>query len=222
MSERLKITAKTKARRLHKRARYDRETVNAILDSTPLGHFAYLMDGTPHVIPTFVWREGDAVYWHGSAASRFLRQAVGRPVSLAVTQMDGLVLARSAFHHSVNYRSVILFGTARQVDGPAKAEKLRTFVEGLFPGRWNQLRPMTAKEQKATRVLWMPIEEGSAKIRTGMPVDDKPDYALPIWAGIIPLRTVAGAPEPDPRNLRAVKMPAHVRDFSFEKTRGRP
>lgn len=214
MKDRLEETEKSRIKRLYKRADYDRKTVNDILDATPLCHVAYLIDGAPHITPTFQWREGDHVYWHGSSASRFLNRAANTQVSLCVSCFDGLVLARSAFHHSVNYRSVVLYGEAVPVeDASDKEERLRYFLEGVFPGRWDMLRPITEKEIKATKVLGMPISEGAAKVRTGQPVDDEEDYELPIWAGILPLERIAGEPIADPRNLPGVEVPRHVHNY---------
>ena len=211
MSSDLKKTERSRAKRVAKRGRYDRATVDAILDATPLCHVAYVIDGEPYCTPTLHWREGDHVYWHGSSASRFLEKAIGERVCLTVSHLDGLVLARSAFHHSVNYRSVMLFGTAEKVEDPGeKAEKFRNLIEHLYPGRWDSLRPMLAKEVKATTVLRIAIDEGSAKVRTGGPVDDEEDYALPIWAGVVPLRLELGAAQADPRNLPGVEIPDHV------------
>lgn len=207
----LPITDLSRVRRNFARGAYDRATVHAILDAQPLAHLGYVLDGRPMVTPTFQWREGDRVYWHGSAASRALRAARDAEVCLTVSTLDGLVLARSAFHHSVNYRSVMLFGTATEVTDPAeKAEKMRRFVEAVVPGRWDSLRPMTDREVKATAILGMPIAAGAAKVRTGPPQDDDADYALPIWAGVLPYRQVTDPPVPDPRNLPDVALPEHV------------
>ena len=140
-------------------------------------------------------------------------------MSLAVTHLDGLVLARSAFHHSVNYRSVVLFGEAEAVAADGKVDRLRSFLEGLFPGRWRQLRPITDQEIKATTVLSMPIDEGSAKVRSGPPIDDEADYALPIWAGVVPVATALGAPIADPRNLAGVALPDHAAHASLGRKR---
>src|ERR671914_1836946 len=161
-------TPRTKVRRLPKRAVYERERVHAVLDAGLVCHVGYVIDGQPYVTPTSYWREGDTLYWHGSSASRMLRHLKqGVPVCLTVTHLDGLVLARAGFHHSINYRAVMAFGTARLVeDGDIKLKVLETFVDRLFPGRWQELRPPTAQELKATTVLWMPIEEVSAKIRS--------------------------------------------------------
>ena len=211
----LKTTPRTKMVRNPKRADYDRAVVNEIIDSTPLCHVSYIIDGRPYVTPTLQWREGDFIYWHGSSASRFLRQIVGKDVCLAVTHFDGFVLARSAFHHSINYRSVMLFGEATKIKDAEKEQRLQSFVENLIPGRWENLRPMTAKEAKSTTVFSMPIDEGSAKVRTGPPGDDDEDYSLPIWAGVLPISQVLHDPVPDPKNLDGLEVPAHIRDFKM-------
>jgi uncharacterized protein len=207
-------TPLTRVKRLPERGRYDRETVHAILDAGFICHVGYVVDGRPVVTPTSYWREGDHVYFHGSAASRMLRTlgGAGLPCCLTVTHTDGLVLARSAFHHSINYRSVMLFGTAGLVDEEAgKRAALEAFVERLYPGRWATLRPMTDQELKGTTVLRLALEEVSAKVRTGPPKDEDEDYALPIWAGVVPLVTRPGPIEPDPRLLPGVPLPDHVR-----------
>lgn len=214
--DRLEVTERTRVRRLHQRGAYDRATIDAILDATPMCHVGYLVDGRPAVTPTFHWREGDRVYWHGSAASRALRAAEGAEVCLTVSLLDGLVLARSAFHHSANYRSVMIFGRAEKVSDPElKTARLRAFLEGLYPGRWSTLRPITDQELKATTVLSLPIEEASAKIRSGPPVDDEEDYALPIWGGVLPIRYAFDATQPDARNLEGVAEPGYARDRSL-------
>lgn len=207
-------TDRSRLRRAHERGSHDREALNAILDANPICTIAYVIDGKPFATPTIQWREGNHVYWHGSAASRMLKKSEGHEVCLTVSITDGYVLARSAYHHSVNYRSAMLFGTAFRVEEPDEKEaRLRAFVDGLFPGRWDVLRPPTAQEMKATTVLGMEIDEGAAKVRGGGPVDDDEDYALPIWAGVVPVETRFLPPEPDPRNLPGVEMPDHVRDF---------
>ncbi len=210
MTDTLPMTERSRVRRLHERGDYSRETIDAILDATPICHVGYVIDGKPYVTPTFQWREDDRVYWHGSSASRMLRSAAGAEVCLTVTLLDGLVLARSGFHHSVNYRSVMVFGAAEKVADEEKELRLRTFLDGLYPGRWDTLRAMTDQELKATTVLSMPLTEASAKVRTGMPVDDMPDYALPIWAGVVPIQHSVGAPEPDPHNLDGVETPDYA------------
>jgi len=205
---------RVRVKRSHQRAAYDRETVHAILDAMPVCHVGYIVDGTPYVTPTLQWREGDRVYWHGSSASRALRSSNNTQVCLTVTILDGMVMARSAFHHSVNYRAVMIKGVAEKVTDPAaKARHLETMVEQLFPGRWDMLREMTPKESKATTVLSMPIDEASAKIRPGMPVDDEEDYELPIWAGVIPIRMEVLPPVDDPRNLPGVIAPDHTHSY---------
>jgi nitroimidazol reductase NimA-like FMN-containing flavoprotein (pyridoxamine 5'-phosphate oxidase superfamily) len=185
---------RTRARRLHERAHYDRDTLHAILDAGLICHIGYVVDGAPVVTPTLYWREGDAVFWHGSSASRMLRASEDMEVCLTVSHLDGLVLARSAFHHSVNYRSAMLFGRARLVrDDAEKVLRLKGLIDGLFPGRWDQMRSISDQELKATRVMWMPIDEASAKIRTGGPKDDAEDMDAPLWAGVAPLRLALGA-----------------------------
>lgn len=204
----LSVTERSRLRRNHRRGHFDRTTIDAILDATFQCHVGYVLDGRPMVTPTFQWREGDHVYWHGSSASRFLRHSEGAEVCLTVTLMDGVVLARSAMHHSLNYRSVMLFGPATKVTDPTeKARHLEQFVEAICPGRWATLRPISDQEVKATTILSMPITEGAAKIRTGPPVDDEEDYQLPIWAGVVPLTRSFGVPMPDPRNLPGVEPP---------------
>ncbi len=189
---------RTRARRKPDRGHYERETIDAIIDAAIVGHVGWVLDGQPFVTPTSVWRQGDRLYWHGSSASRALRSADGRPVCVTVTHLDGLVLARSGFNHSVNYRSVMALGTAHLVTDDAEADAaLEAFVEHLYPGRWATLRPMTAKERKATSVMWMDLSEASAKIRDDASHDDPGDETWPTWAGVIPVREVQGAPEPD-------------------------
>lgn len=190
---------RTRVRRLPKRGRYDRATIDAILDAAIVGHVAWVQDGQPFATPTAVWRQGDRLYWHGSAASRMLRAVDGARVCLTVTHLDGLVLARSGFNHSVNYRSVMVLGTAHLVtDDVEAAASLDAFIEHLYPGRSAELRPMTAKERKATSVLWVDLAEASAKIRADVNHDDEGDETWPTWAGVIPVRAVRGDPEPDP------------------------
>ena len=211
----LKKTPRTKMVRNNKRADYDRVVVNQIIDATPLCHVSYIIDGRPYVTPTLQWREGDTIYWHGSSASRFLRQIVGKEVCMAITHFDGFVLARSAFHHSINYRSVMLFGQAVKIEDSEKNTLLQSFVENLIPGRWENLRSMTDQEAKATTVFSMPIDEGSAKVRSGPPVDDDEDYSLPIWAGVLPISQVLHDPIPDPKNMQGLEVPEHIRDYKI-------
>ncbi len=188
-----------RARRMHERAKYDADTVHAVLDAAPLCHVGHVIANRPVVIPTFHWRDGSTVYWHGSSASRMLRaNAKGGEACLTATLLDGLVYARSAFHHSANYRSVMVFGLPRLVDGDdEKLAALKGFTDRLTPGRWEALRPVNAQELKATSVLALEISEASAKIRTGPPGDDAEDVTWPIWGGVLPLHMAAGAPIDD-------------------------
>ena len=181
------------------RADYERETIDAILDEGLVAHLGFSVDGQPYVVPTLHARVGGLVYFHGSSASRTVRAlSAGAQMCLTVTLLDGLVLARSAVHHSVNYRSVVVLGQARAIVEPAeKMTAIEAFTERLIPGRWDEVRGPTAKELKAIQVLALPLDEASAKLRLGPPVDDEEDYALDTWAGVIPIDTVAGAPIPD-------------------------
>ncbi len=207
-------TDRVRLRRRHDRGGYDATTIYPILDAMPLCSVGYVFDGQPYVTPTLQWREADRVYWHGSSASRMLRAVEEAQVCLTVAILDGFVLARSGFHHSINYRSAMLLGTARKVSDPdEKTARLKTFVDGSFPGRWDMLRPATDQEMKATTVMSMPIGEASSKIRMGPPGDEEEDYALPIWAGVIPVRMSVSDPVPDPRNIEGIEPPGHVRDF---------
>ena len=210
------VTTRSKVRRLPKRGSAERADIYAILDAHFLCHIAYVIDGQPYVTPTGYWRHGDRIYWHGSSASRMLRaQASDLPVCLAVTLLDGLVLARSGFHHSINYRSVMAFGLARRIEDPVEKQKaLDVYVERLYPGRNKELRPVEAQELKASTVLGMSIEEASAKVRRGPPVDDEPDYALPVWAGVVPVRQILGAPVADPRLSPGTPWPAHLARYA--------
>ncbi len=205
-------SARMRVRRLPQRGHYDAKTIHAILDAGLVCHVGYVFEGQPYVTPTSYWRDGDRVYWHGSSASRMLRSlGAGPPACLAVTIVDGLVMARSGFNHSMNYRSVMVVGTARLVlDSDHKLKALRDFMERVAPGRWPELRPTTAQELKATTVLWMPLDEASAKIRTGDPIDAAEDYAQPCWAGVVPIRTVLGTPEPDRSLDPSIEMPAYL------------
>ncbi len=194
-------TARTRVRRLPNRGHYDRETVFAILDAALLCHVGYVIDGAPYVTPTLFWREGERLYWHGSSASRMLRtQRAGVPVCVTVSHIDGLVVARSGFHHSLNYRAVMAFGTAAVVEDAAeKAARMNAFVERIYPGRNQEIRGILPQELKATMLLSMVIDEVSAKVRSGGPVDDEADYALDCWAGVIPIVQRLGAALPDAR-----------------------
>lgn len=213
-ADRIKQTPLTRLRRARKRGAFDRETVYSIIDATPLCHVGHLIDGQPVVTPTCHWREGDHIYWHGSRVSRMIKACLDAPVCVTVTHLDGLVLARSGFHHSANYRSALVFGEPAVVDDPdLKMAALEQFVEGLFPGRWETLRAPTRKEMNATTVLSMPIEEASAKVRTGPPVETPGDELLPIWAGEIPLAVTPGAAVADDFVADEQIVPAHVRAY---------
>jgi nitroimidazol reductase NimA-like FMN-containing flavoprotein (pyridoxamine 5'-phosphate oxidase superfamily) len=194
---------------------YDRETIYKILDEGFVCHVGFSVDGQPYVIPTLYARAGDAIYFHGSAASRMLRNlSEGIPVCVTVTLTDGFVLARSVFNHSMNYRSVVALGKATRVDTPEeKLEALHAFTEKILPGRWNDARRPSEKELKATSILRLPLREASAKIRSGPPTDDAPDYALPIWAGVIPLQLVPGAPIRDERCDASIPTPAYAAQY---------
>jgi nitroimidazol reductase NimA-like FMN-containing flavoprotein (pyridoxamine 5'-phosphate oxidase superfamily) len=194
-------TARTRIRRLPKRARYDRDTLYAILDAGFVCHIGYVIERQPYVTPTAYWREGDAVYWHGSSKSRMLLALEKKPaICLTVMHLDALVVARSGFHKSINYRSAMLFGKPYKIAEPAeKLAKMEKFVERLYPGRWKELRPVTKQELKAMSVFGLHLDEAVAKVRTGPPIDDEADYALPIWGGLVPVKQVLGAPEDDGR-----------------------
>ena len=209
-------TTRSRVKRLRERGAYDFDTIASILDAGLLCHVGYIIDGHPYVTPTAYWRDRDHVYWHGSSASRMLRTLEkGVDACFTVSHLDGLVLARSGFNHSINYRSVMLFGRARKIEGEgAKLRALESFLERMFPGRWQQLRPATTKEIKATTVLRMAIEEGSAKIRTGWPHDDEDDYGWPVWAGVVPVRAVTQQPLPDERLVGAKEPPDYLADLS--------
>lgn len=216
MSDSYPVTERNRVRRLHERGRYDRESVHAILDAAMLCHIAYVIDGQPYCTPTAFWREGDHLYWHGSSASRMLRvQKPGLPVCLTVTHLDGLVLARCGFNHSVNYRSAMCFGTAQVVDDPArKARALDAMIDRFYPGRAAELRPGTVQELKATMLVGMAIETASGKIRAKGVADEEADYALPIYAAVLPVTQVLGAAEPCPRMPAGVPTPPGLAGFT--------
>lgn len=210
-TNRIKQTPLTRLNRARKRGVFDREVVYAIVDATPLCHVGHLIDDQPVVTPTCHWRSGDYLYWHGSRASRMIQGCLEAPVCVTVTHLDALVLARSGFHHSANYRSAMIFGEPQIVADPElKIAALEQFVEGLFPGRWQTLRAPTRKEMNATTVLSMPIEEASAKVRTGPPNEAAGDERLPIWAGQIPLQVEAGLAIPDAFVSAREATPEHV------------
>jgi len=209
-------TDRTQVKRLPKRGKYDAETVYKILDEAFVCHVGFVADGQPYVIPTNFGRVGDTLYLHGSAASRMLRTlSQGIPVCVTVTLVDGLVLARSAFHHSVNYRSVVILGTAKLVEDPSeKMEALRLFTEHIMKGRWDEIRWPNEQEMKGTTVLALPLEEISAKVRVGGPVDDEEDYTLPVWAGVLPLNTITAAPIPDTRLKAGTPVPNYISKYT--------
>jgi len=209
------LSNRTKVKRLPDRGHYDRETIHAILDEALVCHVGFVVDGQPYVIPTGFARIGDDLYIHGSSASRMLRNlATGIEVCVTVTLIDGLVLARSAFHHSINYRSVVILGKAELVkDADQKFKALEAFTEHMIPGRWADVRWPTELELKATSVLKLPIEEASAKIRMGDPKDDEEDYAMNVWAGVLPLRTYTDTPKPDKRMQDGIDVPGYVTDY---------
>ena len=208
-------TKRTKVKRLPDRGRYDRETIDAILDEGFICHVGFVVEGQPYVIPTGYARVGDHIYIHGSAASRMLRNlSQGIDICLTVTLIDGLVLARSAFHHSINYRSVVILGKAELVsDVGEKNAALEALTEHIVPGRWAEVRWPNELELKATTVLKLPIDEASAKIRTGDPKDDEEDYAMDVWAGVLPLELRTGEPIADTRQNSSSTVPAYVKNY---------
>jgi hypothetical protein len=209
MSETYPVGEVNRVKRLHERGSYDHATVHALLDASMMCHIAYVVDGQPYCTPTLFWREGTRLYWHGSSASRMLHnQSAGQKVCLTVAHLDSLVLARSAFNHSVDYRAVMAFGHARMIEDEAeKLAGIRAMVDRFYPGRTDLLRAPTPQEIKATRFIGMEIEQASAKVRAKGIGDDEEDYALPIYAERIPVRTVLGAPEPCARLVDGVARP---------------
>ena len=206
------VTDRNRVRRVPKRGAYDQETVHSIIDNALIGHVAFVIEDQPYVIPTLVARNDDALLLHGAVSSRLMRHAAsGEPLSIAVTHVDGLVLARSVFHHSVNYRSVVIFGSGQPVADPAaKVAALEQFTEKLLPGRWQDARVPNDTELKATAVVSVPIDTASAKVRSGPPSDDEDDYALPIWAGVLPLETRFAAPQADARLDPSISLPDYL------------
>lgn len=212
-------TARTKLKRLPKRGNFERETIYKILDEAFVCHVGFIVNHQPFVIPTSYARIGDRLVIHGSAASRMMRNlSDGIDVCVTVTLIDGLVLARSAFHHSVNYRSVVVFGKAKIIeDESEKYEALKAFTEHIVPDRWAEIRPPTKNELKGTTVLSLPLTEASAKIRTGNPVDDEEDYALDVWAGVLPLSLTTAEPIADERLKSGIKAPSYVLNYSRKR-----
>jgi nitroimidazol reductase NimA-like FMN-containing flavoprotein (pyridoxamine 5'-phosphate oxidase superfamily) len=213
--DRLSQTPRTTLKRLPQRGSYDREVINQILDEGFVCHVGFAVDGRPFVIPTGYARVGDSLVIHGSQASRMLRSlGQGIDVCVTVTLIDGLVLARSAFHHSMNYRSVVVFGRATAIEDPAaKVAALRALSEHMIPGRWVDVRAPSEREVQQTTVLSLPLDEASAKVRSGPPLDDEEDYDLPVWAGVIPLRMVAEKPVNDPRLKDHIAAPESAREY---------
>src|SRR5260370_10355511 len=218
--EKYNPTDRTQVRRLPKRGAYDKQQVHAILDEGYLCHVGFVVDGQPYVIPTLYVRREGQIYIHGSAASRMLRTLdEGASVCVTVTLVDGFVLARSAFHHSMNYRSVVVLGKARLVADPAeKREAMHHFTNHMVPGRLEEVRQPNEQELKATTVLVLPLDTDSPQIRTGSPLDDNEDYALPVWAGVVPVRTELGKPLPDERLLPGVKAFDAARPANHHQT----
>jgi uncharacterized protein len=220
----MKSTDRSQLRRLPKRGSHELKTIHEILDAGFLAHVGFNVNGQPFVIPTLFGRAGETLYLHGSAASRMLRElSTGVPACVTVTLVDGLVLARSAFHHSMNYRSVVAFGTARKIEDPIhKTEALRVISDHLIAGRWEDVRAPYEQELKATSVLEFAMEEASAKIRSGPPVDDEEDYALPMWAGVLPLTIRSGQPVPDPRLPAGTAIPEYVNSYGHSTKKQKP
>src|SRR5258708_6716987 len=215
-------TARTRVKRLPKRASYDRDAIYSLLDSALVCHVGFVVDSQPFVIPTLHVRIDDRLYIHGSAASRMLGAAAeGTPIAVTVTHIDGLVLARSAFHHSVNYRSVVILGAATLVTDPSeKLTVMKGLIDHVAPGRWDHIRHPNEKELAATSVLSIPIVEASAKLRSGDPLDDEADYAMPIWCGQIPIATKTLTPIADARLDASTPIPEHVTEYALPANRG--
>jgi nitroimidazol reductase NimA-like FMN-containing flavoprotein (pyridoxamine 5'-phosphate oxidase superfamily) len=207
-------TARNQVVRVPERGKYDPETVYQIVDEALFCHVGFVSKGQPFVIPTLHARRGDQMLLHGASTSRLMNHLEsGAEVCLSMTLVDGIVLARSVFHHSMNYRSVVLFGRGSPVTGEEKLGALEAFTEKLLPGRWDDARQPNPQELKATSVVSVPIQSASAKIRTGPPKDDEEDYALPVWAGILPLEQRLGTPEPDPAMPEDTGLPAYLQDY---------
>ncbi|WP_206078375.1 pyridoxamine 5'-phosphate oxidase family protein [Poseidonocella sp. HB161398] len=209
-------TDKTRLRRYNWLAKYDRDTINAIIDAGIVCQIGYVIDGAPYVTPTCHWRIGDHVYWHGSSASRMLKaQQKGIKVCFTVTHLDGVVFSRASFNHNIQYRSVIAFGEAELVDEDTKREVLSTFTDRLAPGLWDYARVPADQEWKASKVIRMRLDEVSAKVADGLPEEDDADLATDRWAGHVPLRLVQGAPVADPKLRAGIEMPDFVKNFRY-------
>jgi uncharacterized protein len=210
----MELTKRSELRRLHERGSHDWSVINPILDAAFVAHVGFCMERQPFVIPTLYGREGLTLYLHGSVASRMVQALDEMPACVTVTLVDGLVLSRSAFNHSMNYRSVVAFGTARRIKDPAQKERcLRVISEHLIVGRWQEVRAPTRKELSATTVLEFSIEEASSKVRSGPPRDDPEDYGLRVWAGVLPLQTRCGSPLPDEVLGEDVAVPDYVAQY---------
>ncbi len=214
-------TSRTKVKRVPQRGLYEKKDIYPILDEALVCQVGFLWDGYVTVIPTIHWRIGDHLYIHGSTASRMMEVlASGKEACITVTLVDGLVLARSVFHHSMNYRSVVVFGSGKVIESPEEKEKaMEEFVERIIPGRWSEARLPKPQEIKATTIIAFDLKEASAKIRTGDPVDDEEDYDLPVWAGVIPLQTEVKAPIADPRLSSKISLPEYVKTWSPRRER---
>jgi len=211
---------RTRVRRYHWLAKYDRDTINEIIDAGIVSQIGYVFDGSPFVTPTCHWRVDDCVYWHGSAASRMLKTlGQGVPVCFTVTHLDGVVFSRAAFNHNILYRSVMAFGTAELLEDADKKAALATFTDRLAPGLWAYARPPTEQEWRAVKVFRLKLDEVSAKVASGLPEEDEPDYATDLWAGHVPLRLVQDAPVPDPRLRPGIDTPGFVKSFRYAGVR---
>ena len=213
------ITPINRLRRIPERGIYDKETIYQIIDDALICHVGLVQDGRPFVIPTLHARRDDEILLHGATTSRLIRHAqAGNQLCLTFTHVDGIVLARSVFHHSINYRSVVLFGQGQLVQGDqANMDALEQFTERLLPGRWDDARSPNAKELKATSIVAISIESASAKVRSGEPGDDEEDYALPHWAGVLPVRQEVGSPEPDGRLADDTPLPDYIADYILSR-----
>ncbi|MDH5410680.1 MAG: pyridoxamine 5'-phosphate oxidase family protein [Alphaproteobacteria bacterium] len=209
-------TKRTTLKRAHERGSYDRDAVHAILDEALICHVGFIHEGAPAVIPTAHWREGETLYIHGSSASRMIRALEdGAPACIEVTMTDGLVLARSGYHSSVNYRTVVVYGAARKITDEAdKLAALKAFMEKIVPGRWDELRAPNSREMKATTVLAFPLKEVSAKIRDGGVLDDEEDMNDPVWAGVVPVHRTFGEPEPDAQLRGDIGLPDNLKNYT--------
>ena len=218
-SQQLTPTQRTQIKRLPKRANYETQTIYNILDEALICHIGFTVNNQPYIIPTTYGRVEDKLYIHGSPASRMLRSLnQGIEVCVTVTLLDGLVLARSAFHHSMNYRSVVIFGTATLINNTEeKMEALRAFTEHIIPKRWQEIRQPSKQELQGTMVLSLPLTEASAKVRTGNPVDDETDYDLPVWAGVLPLQMLPGKAIADDRLIEGIEIPDYVQNYALNQ-----